>query len=123
MGKNIIKNQYQTYFEQLRIIDTAYIDNVLNSEDDINFSLENFAKDFSFKQLKDDELLINPNILEIDSNNTKNQYLKIDKNFDNINDPIYEIDDAIDKVLHKSLTAKENKQKSIIKNKLKKIKT
>ena len=123
MAKNILKSNYPAYFEQLRVLDTSYIDNVLDSQDNVRFSLENIAKNFSFKQLIDDELITNPNIVETDFNKKKNKYSKIDKNFDNIDDPIYEIDNARDKVDYKSSTTKQDKQKIIVKNKLKNLKT
>jgi|5_EtaG_2_1085323.scaffolds.fasta_scaffold02448_5 hypothetical protein len=122
MAKNVIKKKYATYFEQLRFVDTSYNENFIQSKDDINFTLQDVGKDFSFKQLINDEALTNPNISEVELNKPKNEYLKIDKNFDNIEDPIYQIDDAPSKVETQPSMINDNKKKMIIRNKLKNIK-
>ena len=122
MAKNIIKTNYVTYLEQFRIVDTTFKDNFLDSESNINFSLEdNIGKDFSFKQLIDDETLTNPNLSGPKPNTLKNKALSIDKNFDNIEDPIYEIDNARSNIELQELST-NNKKTTIVKNKLKNIK-
>jgi hypothetical protein len=52
-------------------------------------------KSFSFKSEIDEENLLNPNILE-NSKNLKNENLSLNANFDNQEDPIYDLDDGID---------------------------
>tara|TARA_A100001015_G_C15038536_1_gene737923 strand:- start:3078 stop:3467 length:390 start_codon:yes stop_codon:yes gene_type:complete len=89
-----------------------------NITDDFSISIDLSDNDFSFKNIVNDEPLLNPNISDDQITKNKNSNLKIDDKFDNISDPIYNLDENVSLVNSKT---KSNKKQNIISNKLKKI--
>jgi hypothetical protein len=118
MPANVTKKELQLRLNSKTISAEYDSPQTKNITDDFSISIDLSDNDFSFKNIVNDEPLLNPNISDAQITKNKNSNLKIDDKFDNISDPIYNLDENLSLVNSKT---KSNKKQNIVSNKLKKI--
>jgi len=118
MPANVTKKELQLRLNSKTISAEYDSPQTKNITDDFSISIDLSDNDFSFKNIVNDEPLLNPNISDAQITKNKNSNLKIDDKFDNISDPIYDLDESVSLVNSKT---KSNKKQNIVSNKLKKI--